>query len=144
MVNLKEMVAGFEGKLDHAVAEKGSNLSQGTRQLVCMARVLLKRPKVIFMDEATSSVDTQTDHVVQRTIKRAFAGRTIEGIGIGDTRERVEQLLQLDFIETSEFAGIVVHVYAVTPDRRLGVVYSDGGLSPTNVALGFVVNMPEL
>ena len=77
MVNLKDMVQGFQLKLGHVVEEKGSNLSQGTKQLLCMARVLLKQPGIIFMDEATSSVDTQTDAIVQQAIKSAFDGCTI-------------------------------------------------------------------
>ena len=69
-VNLQGTVKGFEQGLGHAVEEKGSNLSAGTVQLVCMARVLLKQPKLIFMDEATASVDLATDTLVQRTIRQ--------------------------------------------------------------------------
>merc|ERR1719399_2235683 len=76
-VSLKEKVESMEGKLDHAVQEKGSNLSAGTVQLICLARVLLKKPSIIFMDEATASVDLATDTTVQKTIRRAFSEATI-------------------------------------------------------------------
>jgi len=56
--------------LDHEIKEKGENLSSGTAQLLCLARVLLKRPKLLFMDEATASVDAETDKLVQETIRR--------------------------------------------------------------------------
>ena len=76
-VSLKQRVIDMEGQLDHKIEEKGSNLSAGTVQLLCLARVLLKRPKVIFMDEATASVDLVTDTAVQSTIRSAFAASTI-------------------------------------------------------------------
>ena len=50
-VSLKQNVEELDGRLDHEIHEKGSNLSTGTVQLICLARVLLKQPKVIFMDE---------------------------------------------------------------------------------------------
>jgi ABC-type multidrug transport system fused ATPase/permease subunit len=76
-VNLKHSVEVMEGKLGHVVMEQGSNLSAGTVQLICLARVLLKKPKLLFMDEATASVDLATDTLVQKTIRTAFAASTI-------------------------------------------------------------------
>jgi len=55
--------------LDFVVNEKGDNFSSGMVQLFCMARVLLRKPKVVFMDEATASVDLETDVAVQRAIR---------------------------------------------------------------------------
>merc|ERR1711970_496456 len=65
LVELEAQAKAWEGGLEHEVKEKGENLSAGTAQLLCLARVLLKRPKVLFMDEATASVDSMTDKLVQ-------------------------------------------------------------------------------
>lgn len=58
------------------VGQRGANLSAGQRQLICMARAILADPKILILDEATSNIDTHTERIMQRALKKLAKGRT--------------------------------------------------------------------
>jgi ATP-binding cassette subfamily B multidrug efflux pump len=71
-----DFITHLEDGYHTTVGERGGNLSAGQRQLVCFARAILAKPAILILDEATSSVDTNTERIMQESLRRVAQGRT--------------------------------------------------------------------
>ncbi|XP_043849386.1 multidrug resistance-associated protein 1-like [Dromiciops gliroides] len=106
LCHLKEFVQSLPKRLLHDISEGGENLSVGQRQLVCLARALLRKTKILVLDESTASVDYETDNLVQSTIRKEFADCTILTIAHRlHTIMNSERILVLDSGRIVEFGA---------------------------------------
>ncbi|MHA2461351.1 MAG: ATP-binding cassette domain-containing protein, partial [Candidatus Thorarchaeota archaeon] len=76
VIGARRIFDNLENGFDTDVGERGGRLSEGERQLVSFARALLANPKILVLDEATSSIDIYTEHAIQRGMKALLSGRT--------------------------------------------------------------------
>lgn len=108
MAYAEEFIRAFSEGLDTEVGERGIKLSGGQRQRIAIARAFLRDPKILMMDEATASLDSQSEGVVQQALSRLMEGRTTFVIA-----HRLSTIVDADkivFIEKGRVTGIGTHL----------------------------------
>uniref|UniRef100_A0A8B9TNT6 ABC-type glutathione-S-conjugate transporter n=1 Tax=Anas platyrhynchos TaxID=8839 RepID=A0A8B9TNT6_ANAPL len=104
LTQLKNFVADFPDQLEYKCTDRGENLSAGQKQLVCLARALLQKAKVLILDEATAAVDLETDLQIQSALRTHFKESTVLTIAHRiNTIMDCDRILVLDNGQISEF-----------------------------------------
>ena len=103
LVGAKKFIERLPGGLDYNVMERGSTLSVGQRQLISFVRAMVYDPKILVLDEATSSVDTETEEMIQKAIDKMMKGRTAIVIAHRlSTIQQADNIIVLDKGEIKE------------------------------------------
>ncbi|CAF1052401.1 unnamed protein product [Adineta ricciae] len=120
-VQLKQFVHEQSNGLEMMINEGGSNLSAGQCQLICIARVILKKSKIILIDEATANIDYKTDEIIQQVIAKTFQDQTILTIAHRlNTVARSDRIVVLDkgFIVNIDTPAQIFEQYQYASKKR--------------------------
>jgi ABC-type multidrug transport system fused ATPase/permease subunit len=124
--HLKSYISSIPEKLDAPVFANGSNFSVGQRQLLCLARAMLRKAKILVMDEATANIDVQTDALIQKVIRDDFMKCTILTIAHRlNTVIDYDKILVLDHGKAVEFD--VPHLLLSNPTSTLLSMVNETG-----------------
>ncbi|MHA1637232.1 MAG: ABC transporter ATP-binding protein [Candidatus Thorarchaeota archaeon] len=122
IIGAKRLIENLENGFDTEVGERGNKLSEGERQLVSFARALLANPRILVLDEATSSIDIYTEHAIQKGMKALLHGRTSIVIA-----HRLSTIVNADRILVLENGKIVesgTHADLITKKGKYSSLYA--------------------
>jgi ATP-binding cassette subfamily B protein len=135
-VGAHDFIMRLDKGYDTVLQERGSNLSQGQRQLISFARAVLSDPRILILDEATANIDTQTEVIIQQALKRLLQGRTslviahrlstIHDANLVVVMENGKIVEMGNHKELIEKKGIYYHLYTMS------YAYNDDKAAPTD------------
>ncbi|TYI05186.1 hypothetical protein ES332_A10G070900v1, partial [Gossypium tomentosum] len=110
---LKATISSLPNTLDSSVSDEGENWSVGQRQLFCLGRVLLKRKRILVLDEATAPIDSATDAILQRIIRQEFSECTVIKVA-----HRVPTVIDSDMVMVLSYGKLIEYD---EPARLMGI-----------------------
>jgi ATP-binding cassette subfamily B protein len=127
-VGIHDFIMSLPGQYQYNVMERGATLSMGQRQLLSFVRVLLQKPKIIVLDEATSSIDSESEMLIQQTIEKIMKNQTAIIIAHRlSTIQNADKIIVLDKGEILESGnhqqllekqGAYAHLYELQFDNQ--------------------------
>ena len=121
LVGAGDLIRRLPGGLDFAVMERGASLSVGQRQLLSFIRAMVYNPDVIVLDEATSSVDSETEELIQQAIGKMMQGRT--AIVIAHRLSTIRQASRIYVIDAGQVAEHGTHEELLAQEGRYAELY---------------------
>jgi ATP-binding cassette subfamily B protein len=129
LIGMHDFILQLPGGYDYNVMERGATLSAGQRQLLSFIRALLYNPSILILDEATSSIDTESEQMIEKAISTLVAGRTSIVIAHRlSTIQRADQIIVLDKGEVKEVGnhqyllsqnGFYAHLYEMQFEKKI-------------------------
>jgi ATP-binding cassette subfamily B protein len=145
-VGAHDFIKRLSGGYDSVLHERGQNLSLGQRQLIAFARAVIAQPRILILDEATANVDTRTEVVIQRALKRLLKGRT--SFVIAHRLSTVRGADRVVVLEAGRVAELGTHAELLARDglyaRLYKMTYEHSAVSPNGDGVdGLAVPAPE-
>ena len=121
IAQIPDVLHHYADGLDHVVEQGGANFSGGQKQRLCIARAILKNPKILILDDSTSAVDTKTDKLIRKALKEDLPSMT--KIVIAQRISSIEEADQIIVLDNGEINGIGTHVELLKNNEIYREVY---------------------